>query len=135
MSSVCEFCDLPESVCVTKKEDGWSDCRGYICAAPEEESEEESEKETEPESECKNCGSNDVIIHASGPILCENCSTNEKGEPVCPKDQPFNRDELCNFCCDTWQKLEQETKVKAMAALREICKANPSLIEVTKKSE
>jgi len=32
--SVCEFCDLPEGDCVTQKEDGWSDCRGYVSGAP-----------------------------------------------------------------------------------------------------
>jgi len=63
------------------------------------------------ELECEKCdykGDTSVVVHPFGNVaLCESCSVDEKGKPHCPKDQPFNRDELCDWCCDTWQKREK----------------------------
>jgi len=127
----CEFCDQLESECVTKKGDTWSDCRGLVCAPPKGKESECGARqdnavkamdalreickanpsliEITKKSECENCGNDEsVTVHTSGPVLCGDCSVNEKGEPVCPRDQPFTRDDLCNFCCDMWQRLEHK---------------------------
>jgi hypothetical protein len=113
----------------------------------------------EDEDLCDKCGytGKDVQVHSALPWVarCSECAVVD-GKPICPKETEPSR-ETCSACLEQWEKLEEaefmkdmmasvtsgarecgatrENAVKAIDALREMCKANPSLIEVTKKSE